>query len=193
MEFGPVAGNYVVLSVVARMASLPGPLLESDHSAGHGRQPRAESTEEQEEPGMLRSLFLRAAVALLALPLLALACGQPGAQQSTMTPENLFVTSKPGTVMVLADFKAHLTVPDAKLDDARLEYLKNRAVDMILAGQLPSDQNAIVNWMIDQILGDPIAYFVPTNQIPRPFSEPAGESLSAQLELFLLCLLVLFQ
>jgi hypothetical protein len=47
--------------------------------------------------------------------------------------------------------------------------------------------------MIDQILGDPIAYFVPTNQIPRPFSEPADESLSAQLELFLLCLLVLFQ
>ncbi|MDP9248824.1 MAG: hypothetical protein M3O95_12160 [Candidatus Dormibacteraeota bacterium] len=98
MEFGPVAGNYVVLSVVARMASLPGPLLESDHSAGHGRQP-----------------------------------------------------------------------------------------------QLPSDQNAIVNWMIDQILGDPIAYFVPTNQIPRPISEPADESLSAHLELFLLCLLVLFQ
>ncbi|MDQ6789167.1 MAG: serine protease [Candidatus Dormibacteraeota bacterium] len=124
---------------------------------------------------MLRSLFLRAAVALLALPLLALACGQPGAQQSTMTPENLFVTSKPGTVMVLADFKAHLTVPDAKLDDARLEYLKNRAVDMILAGQLPSDQNAIVNWMIDQILGDPIAYFVPTNQMRQADVELVGQ------------------
>jgi S1-C subfamily serine protease len=110
--------------------------------------------------------LVRAAAVLLAVPLLAAACGLPGAQSaaSPMDPKRLFATSKPATVMVLADFKAHLTVPDAKLDDARLEYLKNRAVDMILAGQLPNDENAIANWMIDQILGDPIAYFVPTDQ-----------------------------
>jgi len=118
---------------------------------------------------MIRSVLARAAAALLALPLLAVAvaCGQPFAQSSApqMTPENLFVTSKPGTVMVLADFKAHLTVPDAKLDDARFEYLKSKAVEMVLSGQLPADSNAIAGWMIDQVLGDPIAYFTPTDQL----------------------------
>jgi serine protease Do len=126
---------------------------------------------------MLRTVLVKAAVALLALPLLAVACGQPFGQSSAppMTPENLFVTSKPGTVMVLADFKAHLTVPDSKLDDARFEYLKNKAIDMVLSGQLPDDSNAIASWMIDQVLSDPISYFQPTDQMRQADVELVGQ------------------
>ncbi|MDQ6742127.1 MAG: hypothetical protein M3Z97_04370, partial [Candidatus Dormibacteraeota bacterium] len=88
------------------------------------------------------------------MPMLAVACGE--ASSAPVTPQNLFATSKPGTVLVLSDFKAHLTVPAAKLDDARLEFLKNKAVDMILAGQLANDKNAITAWLVDQVLSDPL-------------------------------------
>src|SRR3982074_3831036 len=99
---------------------------------------------------MFRSLFLKAPGLTLALPLLAAACG--GSSTAPITPQNLYATSKPGTVLVLADFKEHVTVPDPKLDDNRLEALKNRAVTLVLSGQLPRDQDAIAAWLIDQVL-----------------------------------------
>jgi len=102
-----------------------------------------------------------------------LACGQSG--QATVTPQNLYSTSKPGTVLVLADFKAHLTVPAPKLDDARLEALKNRAVTMIRSGQLASDQDAIASWLIDQVLSDPLAYFLPTKDLSQTDVEVVGQ------------------
>lgn len=124
---------------------------------------------------MLRSAFLKAAIALLALPMLATAtaCGEPS--PTPMTPQNLFALSKPGTVLVLADFKAHLTVPNAKLDDARLEFLKNKAVDMILAGQLANDKDAITSWLVDQVLSDPLAYFLPTQTAAQTDVELIGQ------------------
>jgi serine protease Do len=122
---------------------------------------------------MLRSVSLKAAIALLALPMLAVACGE--ASSAPVTPQNLFATSKPGTVLVLSDFKAHLTVPNAKLDDARLEFLKNKAVDMILAGQLANDRNAITNWLVDQVLSDPLAYFLPTQKVSQTDVELIGQ------------------
>lgn len=114
---------------------------------------------------MLRSLFMKLVVAALALPLLTVACGQSGNQPTAVTPQNLFATSKPGTVMVVGDFKAHLTLPNAKVDEARVDYLKNKAIELVLAGQLPADTNAMVNWMVDQMLGDPLAYFIPTQDL----------------------------
>ena len=122
---------------------------------------------------MFRPPFLKAASALLVLPLLALACGQSG--QATVTPQNLYSTSKPGTVLVLADFKAHLTVPAPKLDDARLEALKNRAVSLIRSGQLASDQDVIASWLIDQVLSDPLAYFLPTKDLSQTDVEVVGQ------------------
>jgi serine protease Do len=122
---------------------------------------------------MLRSVSLKAAIAVLALPMLAVACGE--ASSAPVTPQNLFATSKPGTVLVLSDFKAHLTVPNAKLDDARLEFLKNKAVDMILAGQLANDSNAITAWLVDQVLGDPLAYFLPTQNVSQTDVELIGQ------------------
>jgi S1-C subfamily serine protease len=122
---------------------------------------------------MLRSVSLKAAIAVLALPMLASACGE--ASSAPLTPQNLFATSKPGTVLVLSDFKAHLTVPAAKLDDARLEFLKNKAVDMILAGQLANDRNAITAWLVDQVLSDPLAYFLPTKDVSQTDVELIGQ------------------
>src|ERR1700736_5244685 len=122
---------------------------------------------------MLRSVSLKAAIAVLALPMLAAACGE--ASSAPLTAQNLFATSKPGTVLVLSDFKAHLTVPAAKLDDARLEFLKNRAVTMIRSGQLASDQDAIASWLIDQVLSDPLAYFLPTKDLSQTDVEVVGQ------------------
>src|ERR687886_114904 len=111
------------------------------------------------------SLVIKAAVAVLALPLMAAACGGGQSSQGPITPQSLFARSKPGTVMVIADFKAHLTVPNGKLDEARVDYLKNKAIQLALTKQLPADANALVNWMIDQILNDPLTYFVATDPI----------------------------
>jgi serine protease Do len=122
---------------------------------------------------MLRSLSLRAAIAVLALPMLAAACGE--SSSAPLTPQNLFALSKPGTVLVLADFKAHLTVPQARLDDARLESLKNRAVTLIRAGQLANDTNAITAWLIDQVLSDPLSYFLPTQDVSQTDVELIGQ------------------
>ena len=122
---------------------------------------------------MLRSVSLKAAIAVLALPMLAVACGETSS--APVTPQNLFATSKPGTVLVLSDFKAHLTVPNAKLDDARLEFLKNKAVDMILAHQLANDTNAITAWLVDQVLSDPLAYFLPTQNVSQTDVELIGQ------------------
>src|SRR5438105_3669032 len=136
-------------------------------------RPSTLSPDYQQELQMLRSVSLKAAIALLALPMLAVACGE--ASSAPVTPQNLFATSKPGTVLVLSDFKAHLTVPNAKLDDARLEFLKNKAVDMILAGQLANDSNAITAWLVDQVLRDPLAYFLPTQNISQTDVELIGQ------------------
>ena len=124
----------------------------------------------------IRSLLKKGVVAMLAVPLLAVAC-VPGtrATSAAVTPQSLFATSKPGTVMVLADFKAHLTVPDGKLDEARLEYLKNKAVDLMLSGQLPVDEKVVTGWMIDQIFSDPLAYFVPTQDLRQTDVELVGQ------------------
>jgi serine protease Do len=122
---------------------------------------------------MLRSVSLKAAIAVLALPMLAAACGE--SSSAPLTPQNLFAVSKPGTVLVLADFKAHLTVPAAKLDDARLESLKNRAVTLIRAGQLANDTDAITAWLIDQVLGDPLSYFLPTQDVSQTDVELIGQ------------------
>jgi S1-C subfamily serine protease len=122
---------------------------------------------------MFRSLLLKAASLALALPLLAVACG--GSSTAPITPQNLYATSKPGTVLVLADFKAHVTVPDPKLDDNRLEALKNRAVTLVLSGQLPRDQDAIAAWLIDQVLSDPLAYFIPTKTLSQDNVELIGQ------------------
>src|SRR5919108_1449040 len=122
---------------------------------------------------MSRSWVLKAARLLPVLPLLAVACGESGT--AAVTPQNLYATSKPGTVMVLADSKAHLTVPDPRLDEARLESLKNRAVDRVLAGQLPRDENAIAAWLIDQVLSDPLAYFIPTSSLSSVDTELIGQ------------------
>lgn len=115
----------------------------------------------------LRARFPRAAVALMALPLLAAGCGFVAAQTAAgpMDPKRLFATSRPGTVMVVAEFNAHLTVPYGKLDDARLDYLKSKAVQMVTDGQLPADTNTVAAWAINQILGDPLSYFQPTEQL----------------------------
>lgn len=111
--------------------------------------------------------FVRGAAVVLFLLLVAAACGLPGGQSASgpMDPKRLFATSRPGTVMVLAEFNAHLTVPYGKLDDARLDYLKNKAIQMVENGQLPADTNAVEAWAIDQILGDPLSYFQPTQQL----------------------------
>jgi serine protease Do len=122
---------------------------------------------------MLRSVSLKAAIAVLALPMLAAACGE--SSSAPLTPQNLFAVSKPGTVLVLADFKAHLTVPAAKLDDARLESLKNRAVTLIRAGQLANDTDAITAWLIDQVLSDPLSYFLPTQDVSQTDVELIGQ------------------
>jgi serine protease Do len=122
---------------------------------------------------MLRSVSLKAAIAVLALPMLVAACGE--ASSAPLTPQNLFATSKPGTVLVLSDFKAHLTVPAAKLDDARLEFLKNKAVEMILAGQLANDRDAITAWLVDQVLSDPLSYFRPTTDVSQTDVELIGQ------------------
>jgi S1-C subfamily serine protease len=114
---------------------------------------------------MSSSLVIKAAVAVLALPLIAAACGGGQSSQGPITPQSLFAKSKPGTVMVIADFKAHLTVPNGKLDEARVDYLKNKAIQLALTKQLPADANALVNWMIDQILNDPLTYFVATDPV----------------------------
>ena len=122
---------------------------------------------------MFRSLFLKATGLTLALPLLAAACG--GSSSAPVTPQNLYATSKPGTVLVLADFKAHVTIPDPKLDDNRLESLKNKAVTLVLSGQLPRDQDAISAWLIDQVLSDPLAYFIPTKTLSQEDVELIGQ------------------
>jgi S1-C subfamily serine protease len=122
---------------------------------------------------MFRSLFLKAASLVLVLPLLAAACG--GSSSAPVTPQNLYATSKPGTVLVLADFKAHITVPDPKLDNNRLESLKNKAVSLVLSGQLPRDQDAISAWLIDQVLSDPLAYFIPTSTLSQEDVELIGQ------------------
>src|ERR1700736_3267296 len=122
---------------------------------------------------MFRSLFLKAASLVLVLPLLAAACG--GSSSAPVTPQNLYATSKPGTVLVLADFKAHIPVPDPKLDDNRLESLKNKAVSLVLSGQLPRDQDAISAWLIDQVLSDPLAYFIPTSTLSQEDVELIGQ------------------
>ena len=108
-------------------------------------------------------LAQRAAASLVAL-LVLVACGQ-GGQQGPVDSKRLFATAKPGTMLVLGNFKAHLTVPDAQLDEARFEFLKNKAVDMAVKGQLPADPNVLSNWIIDQVLGDPLSYFQPTQQL----------------------------
>ncbi|MBJ7601306.1 trypsin-like peptidase domain-containing protein [Candidatus Nephthysia bennettiae] len=122
---------------------------------------------------MLRSVSLKAAIAVLALPMLVAACGE--ASSAPLTPQNLFATSKPGTVLVLSDFKAHLTVPAAKLDDARLEFLKNKAVELILARQLANDRDAITAWLVDQVLSDPLSYFRPTTDVSQTAVELIGQ------------------
>lgn len=73
--------------------------------------------------------------------------------------------------MVLAEFNAHLTVPHSKMDEARLDYLKNKAVQMVVDGQLADDSYAIGAWLINQILSDPLSYFEPTQQ---PFEKDFG-------------------
>src|SRR5919202_335463 len=108
--------------------------------------------------------FIRGATALLITLLLISACGQSG-QQGPVDSKHLFVTAKPATLLVLGDFKAHLTLPDAKLDEARLDFLKNKAIDLALRGQLATDTNVIANWMIDQVLSDPLSYFIPTQDL----------------------------
>src|SRR5262245_59655786 len=116
----------------------------------------------------IRTRFVRGAAAPLVLLLVAAAgCGLPGGQTAAgpMDPKRLFATSRPGTVMVLAEFNAHLAVPYGKLDDARLDYLKNKAYQMVADGQLPADNNSLVAWAVDQILGDPLSYVQPTQQL----------------------------
>ena len=97
------------------------------------------------------------------------------ADSNPVQPKRLFAVSKPATVLVLADFKAHVTVPEATISDNQLEALKNRAVGLILAGQLSSDQNAIIAWMVDQILTDPLTYFVPTGTLRSADVELVGQ------------------
>ena len=71
---------------------------------------------------------VRGAAPMLAILLIAAACSLPGGQKAggPLDAKRLFATSRPGTVMVVADFKAHLTVPDLKVDEARLSYFRTR-------------------------------------------------------------------
>lgn len=122
---------------------------------------------------LVRTRFIRGAAALVGLLLVAAACVLPGGQKAgaPLDPKRLFATSRPGTVMVLADFKAHLTVPNANVDDARLSYLENKAEQMVADGQLSGDTNTIETWFIDQVLSDPLSYFVPTQDVRQTDEE----------------------
>ena len=117
-------------------------------------------------------------VALLATLMLLTACDLPFAQTAPSGPidaKRLFAVSKPGTVLVLADFKAHITVPDAKLNEPQLNLLQQKATDLILAGQLANDENAIFAWLIGQILKDPLTYLLPAETLRSTDVELIGQ------------------
>jgi S1-C subfamily serine protease len=117
-------------------------------------------------------------VALLATLMLLTACDLPFVQTAPSGPidaKRLFAVSKPGTVLVLADFKAHLTVPDAKINEPQLNLLQQKATDLVLAGNLANDQNAIFAWLIGQILSDPLTYFLPADTLRSTDVELIGQ------------------
>jgi S1-C subfamily serine protease len=119
-----------------------------------------------------RSVFLFATVALLA------ACDVPFVAQSTpsgpIDAKRLFAVSKPGVVLVLADFKAHITVPETKDNEPQFALLEQRAASLYISGQL-ADYNALLTWIVDQILSDPLAYYLPSDVLRTTDVELIGQ------------------
>jgi S1-C subfamily serine protease len=117
-------------------------------------------------------------VALLATLILLAACDLPFVQAAPSGPmdaKRLFAVSKPGTVLVVADFKAHITVPDSKINEPQLNILEQKAVDLIRAGQLANDESAILAWLVGQILSDPLTYFLPADILRTTDIELIGQ------------------
>src|SRR6266446_4406142 len=103
-----------------------------------------------------------AAKCLPALAVTLTACAAPfqqSASNSTVSASRLVAISKPATVIVLTDFKAHVEVPDWQIDVGRRDEIWNRADGLVSAGRLSSANET--SWVDDQILGNPETYFTP--------------------------------
>src|SRR5438093_11036780 len=104
------------------------------------------------------SVTKRLARGLPALAIMLAACGLPNQQSSSNGPvstSRLVAISKPATVMVLADFKAHVTIADWKLDKGELASLFARADALVESGQLADNDSAYFGWVVNQILASP--------------------------------------
>jgi serine protease Do len=116
-------------------------------------------------------------VALFASLMLLTACDVPFGQAAPSGPidaKRLFAVSKPGTVLVLADFKAHITVPETKDNEPQFNLLTQRAAALYVAGQL-ADYNALLTYIVDQVLSDPLAYYLPSDTLRATDVELVGQ------------------
>ena len=124
----------------------------------------------------LRSTRLRTARllgAVAAVSLVAAACGgsNPAALQDTPgTTRQQLISDRnnPAVQLIVTQYKATVTAPSVGVDDGALNALGEQVGQQAVAGQIASDQNSLLDAIVNGIAANPGAYFTAGAPVQAP-------------------------
>lgn len=100
-------------------------------------------------------------------------CGEKP-QAKDLSAKQLAEQNKPATVLIQANHKAEIAVPDYEIPDGTYEKILYKLKGQVERGQIETKEQLVVK-MIEEVLKKPLEYMQPTNDIIRQDAEVTGQ------------------